>query len=224
MHHRDQAADAGADTTTEPFVPDVAAWDAWRPEEIGRRLAGAAAPWCVAAGWAIDLFLGEERRAHDDLEIAAPHDRFGEIAAALPELEFFVVGDGLAWPLADAGEQVELHHQTWARETATGRWQLDVFREPGDGDGWVYRRDPRIRLPYDRVIARTVTGIPYCRPEIALLFKAAAARPKDEADFAAVLPRLDPEARRWLTEALDLVHPGSAWRNALGSGDGETPD
>jgi len=204
---------------SESIVPDQAAWDPWRPDEIARRLAGVTAPWYVAAGWSIDLFLGEERRAHDDLEIAAPHGRFGEIAAALPDLEFFVVGDGLAWPLADAGDQVELHHQTWARETATGRWRLDVFREPGDGDGWVYRRDPRIRLPYDRVIARTVTGIPYCRPEIALLFKAAAARPKDEADFAAALPGLDPEARRWLAEALALVSPGHPWGDVLASGD-----
>ena len=41
-------------------------------------------PWRVSAGWAIDLFLGGERREHEDLELAVPADRFGEIAAALP--------------------------------------------------------------------------------------------------------------------------------------------
>lgn len=219
----DHAPAARSTLDPAPFVPDLAAWDAWRPEEIARRLAGVGAPWYVAAGWAIDLFLGGERRAHGDLEIAAPHDRFGEIAAALPGLEFIVVGDGLAWPLANAGEQYELHHQTWVREPGSGCWRVDVFREPGDADGWVYRRDARIRLPYERVIARTAAGIPYCRPEIALLFKAGSERPKDEGDFAAVLPRLGPEARSWLAGALGLVHPGHPWRAALGSGGRRRP-
>jgi hypothetical protein len=201
----------------EPFEPDVEKWDAWRPEEIARRLAGVAAPWYVAAGWSIDLFLGAERRAHEDLEIAVPHHRFDEVAAALPGFEFFVVGDGLAWPLAHAGDRVQTEHQTWVREPATELWRLDVFREPADGETWICRRDERIRLPYDEVIARTATGIPYCRPEIALLFKAKASRPKDEGDFAAVLPHLASAARRWLAEALALVHPDHRWLAELRS-------
>ena len=40
-------------------------WDAWRPEEVARRLTGVDAPWYVAAGWAIDLFLGGQRREHE---------------------------------------------------------------------------------------------------------------------------------------------------------------
>ena len=46
------------------------------------------------------------------------------------------------------------------------------------------------------MIARTDDGIPYAHPEIALLFKAKHADrgPKDEADFEAVLPRLEPDA------------------------------
>jgi hypothetical protein len=66
-------------------------------------------------------------------------------------------------------------------------------------------------LPYDRVIERTADGIPYGRPEIILLFKAKPARPKDDDDFAAVLPRLDTARRSWLAEAIDLVHPGHRW-------------
>jgi hypothetical protein len=192
-----------------PFEPDLSKWDAWRPEEVQRRFAGVTAPWYVAAGWAIDLFLGEERRPHDDIEVAVPHDRFEEIARALHGFEFFVVGSGLAHPLSPAA--IDQHHQTWVREPATGLWRLDVFREPSDGDTWICRRDPRIRLPYDRVISRTADGIPFARPEIVLLFKAKAARAKDDDDFAAVLPHLDEHRRAWLATALDLVHPGHRW-------------
>jgi hypothetical protein len=197
------------------FAPDVTAWAAWRPEEVARRFAEVEAPWCVAAGWAISLFLGYEHREHEDLEVAVPADGFGEIARRLGGYEFFVIGDGEAWPLASAGEMFDEHHQTWVREPATGWWRLDVFREPAEGETWICRRDERIRLPYERVIARTSEGIPYARPEIVLLFKAKAARPKDEDDLTAVLPRLDPEARRWLIDALGIVHPGHRWLETL---------
>ena len=73
----------------------------------------------------------------------------------------------------------------------------------------------RIRMPYDRAIERTPEGIPYGRPEIVLLFKAKAARPKDDDDFAAALPLLDEERRRWLADALGLVHAGHRWLAAL---------
>ena len=196
------------------FEPDVSLWEAWRPEEVARRLADVAAPWWVIAGWAIDLFLGVERRAHDDLEIAVPRASFGEIAAALHGCDFFVVGSGRALPLND--ETLETYHQTWVREQKTGRWRLDVIREPTDGDTWICRRDPRIRMPLAEVVERTSDGTPYARPEIVLLFKAKHARAKDENDFDAVLPELDVRRRLWLAEALTLVHPDHRWLNRLG--------
>jgi GNAT superfamily N-acetyltransferase len=193
------------------FAPDLTKWAAWTPLEVARRLAGVEAPWCVAAGWALDLFLGGEHRGHDDLEIAVPRDRFAETEAALDGFELFVAGDGVVRPLASARALLEDTHQTWVREPATRLWRLDVFREPCDGDTWICRRDERIRMPYARLIERTAGGIPYMRPEVVLLFKARHGRPKDDADLAAVLPRLDDERRRWLVGALELVHPGHRW-------------
>ncbi len=198
------------------FAPDLELWDAWRPEEVARRLAGVRAPWYVTAGWAIDLFLGYERRPHEDLEVAVPGDRFGELVAALDGFELYVVGGGLARPLGQADDQLETHHQTWVREPETGVWRLDVFREPSEGGTWICRRDERIRMPYDRLIERTRDGIPYGRPEVVLLFKAKTARPKDDGDLAAVLPLLEPDRRRWLADTLELVHPGHRWLGELG--------
>jgi hypothetical protein len=146
-----------------------------------------------------------------------PRGRFFGIAERLGGYELFVpsgdlTGPGLVWPLDRAPKALEGSHQTWVREPATGMWRLDVFREPSDGDTWICRRDERIRLPYHDVIERTDDGIPYARPEIVLLFKAKhSARPKDEADLAAVLPSLGPTRRKWLAEALALIHPGHPW-------------
>jgi hypothetical protein len=191
--------------------PDDAAWAAWTPQEAALRLAGVEAPWAIAGGWAIDLFLGRERRAHEDLEIGVPAGRFGEIAGALGELEFHVVARGVAAPVAEARESMKTVHQTWGLDRAANVWRIDVFREPHDGDHWVARRDESIRLPYDELIEHTADGIPYERPEVVLLFKAKHSRPKDEADLAAVLPHLNVERRRLLARWIEQVHPGHFW-------------
>jgi len=203
-----------ASSRTTRFEPDVEKWDAWRPEEAARRFAGVQAPWYVAAGWAIDLSLGGGHREHDDLEVAIPAHRFDEFVAALDGLEVFVVGtptDGWVTLLGHARDALSETHQTWVREPETGLWRIDLFREPSDDETWICRRDERIRMPFSEAILRTDSGIPYCRPEISLLYKARHAREKDQADFDAVVPQLEPAARRWLADAIELVHPGHAW-------------
>jgi hypothetical protein len=180
---------------------------------VTRRLAGVDAPWAVVAGWALDLFRGKQTREHEDLEIAVPERSYAAIAEALASFDHFAVGDGLAQPATE--ESLAAAYQTWVRERETGVWRLDVMREPWEGDTWICRRDQRIRRPGADVVARTSDGIPYQQPEIVLLFKAKAMRPKDEADFASVLPLLDSSRRRWLSDALALVHPGHRWLEAL---------
>jgi len=200
------------------FAPDVEKWDAWRPEEAARRFTGVDAPWYVAAGWAIDLFLGGGHREHEDLEVAIPAHRLDESVDALAGLEIFVVGtpaDGLVTPLESAREALPETHQTWVREPGSGLWRIDLFREPSDDETWICRRDERIRMPFAEAILRTEDGIPYARPEIALLYKAKAAREKDEADFAAVLLHLDQAARARFADWISLVHPGHAWLGPL---------
>lgn len=198
--------------------PDTYEWDAWRPEQAHRALAGVEAPWYVAAGWSIDLFLGGQRREHEDLEIAVPSARFGEFVAALDALELHPIVDHRAVPLAEVGDEALAEsHQTWALDRAAGVWRFDLFREPSEGETWIARRDESIRMPYSELIERTPGGIPYSRPEATLLFKAKHTREKDDADLAAVLPRLGPEQRRWLAAALELVHPGHRWIDELRS-------
>ena len=172
-------------------------------------LEGVGVPWYVLAGWALDLFRGRQTREHDDIEIGVPADRFEPIRAALSDYELFVVGDGRTWPPTD--EALAAHRQTWIRDPTSERWRLDVVREPWEGDVWIYRPDPRIRLQAPQLVSFTPDGIPFARPEVVLLFKARQARAKDEADFRELLPLLDDERRRWLAGALELTEPGHRW-------------
>ncbi|MFI9172352.1 nucleotidyltransferase domain-containing protein [Streptomyces lincolnensis] len=196
-------------------VPDAeelsARWaDAWRPEHVAERLAGVRAPWCVAAGWALDLFRGAQSRPHGDLEIAVPAAQFAEIRDRFPEYLWDAVGWGRIWAAADA-EVLAATHQTWLRDPASGQFLFDAFREPHEGLTWICRRDDGLRLPYDAIIERTAEGIPYLAPELVLLFKAKAARPKDQADFDGTLPLLDRARRDALSGWLERIHPGHRW-------------
>ena len=104
---------------SQRFDPDLSEWDAWHPAEAARRLAGVDVPWCVIAGWSLDLFRGRQTRDHEDLEIAVPERDFAKIRGALREHEVFAIVDGQATP-ADEAALAE-GHQTWVRDTAAGR-------------------------------------------------------------------------------------------------------
>ncbi len=193
------------------FEPDLSAWDAWRPGEVARPT-GREHDVVHHCGLGAGSPSRPQTRDHDDLEIAVPADRSSEFQRVLADYDLYVIGAGLP---ARSPRKLAEHHQTWVRERLTGLWRLDIMREPWEGDTWVFRRDARIRLPRERVIAHTPDGIPYARPEVAVLYKAKNARPKDDSDFARVLSLLDPAGRRWLAQSLELVHPGHRWLETL---------
>jgi uncharacterized protein CbrC (UPF0167 family) len=182
----------------------------WSPDQVARHLAGLTAPWCIAAGWALDLFRGTQTRAHGDIEIAVPAAAFAEVRDRFPGYAFDAVGSGRIWAEA-APDVLAATHQTWLRDRATGDYLLDVFREPHDGETWICRHDETIRLPYSEIIRRTPGGIPYLVPELVLLFKAKHARPKDQTDFDGTIPHLTQAQRQALAGLLARAHPGHRW-------------
>ena len=189
--------------------PDVDAWDSWHPRVVAARLSGLTVPWYVAAGWALDLFRGAQSRAHEDLEIAIPAGHFDEVAARFTDCDLYVPHPDSLRPFT--AETATTSHQTWAVPRSTGRWCVDIFREPHDGDRWICRRDETIRLPYDEIIEHDREGIPFLAPEFVLLFKAKLDRDKDRADLRGVLPLLDEARRGRLAQLLTRVHPGHSW-------------
>ncbi len=199
--------------------PGIDAWHAWSPQQAAVRLAGCGAHWCVVGGWAIDLFLGRQTRKHDDLEIAIPRDDFARVGAALRGYQLHAVGSGEVHALADDEMPPQDKHQTWVLDPTTQHWRIDVMLEPGDAQTWVFRRDESIRAPRASIVGLR-DGVPYLKPEAALLFKAPtktkSARPKDEADFNVCAPALDASARNWLRAALHRVHPQHSWIDRLG--------
>lgn len=183
-----------------------------------RRLASALpVDWFVVGGWAIDLFVGEQTRPHDDVDIGLAR---ADQAAARRLLEGWhyekvvPVGGGLSrqpWP---EDEWLELPiHEIHAHSPAGEHLEFLLLER--NGDQWVYRRDQRVTRAWSKLGFKSQLGIPVLVPEVVLLFKAKGHRSRDGADFEAVLPRLNKERRNWLRAALEIAHPGHRWLNYL---------
>ncbi|MCU1459675.1 MAG: amino acid transporter [Actinomycetia bacterium] len=170
--------------------------------------------WWIAGGWAIDLYLGRRTRDHDDVEIAVRFDDQGDLREALSGWDLHVVDEGSLRPW-ERGDGLELPlHQLWARRDSHAPWSLEILFEATEGDEWIFRRDPRVRLPVADFGRVASNGLPIVAPEVELLFKAKDPRVKDESDFAHALPALDPMARAWLHAALTLVFDDHPWLRA----------
>jgi hypothetical protein len=196
-------------------------WQPWGPQEVAVFFAPLAAPWWIAGGWAIDLFLGRQTREHEDIDVQvlrrdqhdvrALFDRW-DMQAALPPPR------DEAWPFRTwhRGEVLDPSiHDIWCRTTTTQPWALQLMLADTRADWWLFRRTPAIGRPLAAVGGVSPEGIPYLAPEIQLLYKAKGRRSKDEADFIATLPALGQERRRWLKTALAMVHPQHAWLDLL---------
>jgi hypothetical protein len=202
--------------TANDGLPDVASWRALSVDEIARAFDAVRAPWRIAGGWAIDLFLGEQTRAHGDIDVAMLRDDVGALRALQPEFDLHIAHDG-AFTRWDGGALEPARHQFWVRRRDDDAWAFEVLFEQHAAGSWVFRRDARIRVPLTKFGCATSDGVPYIAPEVALLYKAQhAGIARHAADFARAAPVLAPDARAWLRDALETAHPGHAWIAMLG--------
>jgi hypothetical protein len=178
------------------------------------------APWCVAGGWALDLFLGRETRAHADVDLAIFRADQHALQRHLSAWKLLKVEDGRLSPWA-AGERIRPPvHEIHAMRGHGEPGALEILLNERDGRRWVYRRDPAVTLPAARLIVRGADGVPALCPEVVLLYKCKALRDVDEEDFQRMRPHLDGERRAWLAAALALAGPGHRWIAELASGGG----
>jgi hypothetical protein len=188
-------------------------WQPLQPHAAPALFGGLVAPWWIAGGWAIDLFIGRETRAHEDLDIGVFRDDQQAIQAQLVSRGFELhcsdpPGTLRPWqPGEMLGERVQ---DVWCRRAPDAPWEFQLMLNPGGGDAWISRRDPAYSMPLsDALIERD--GLRCLAPQIQLHFKAKSNRPKDLADLENALPLLDQPARQWLLRALTRTYPGHAW-------------
>ena len=189
-------------------------WDPPPLADVVALFRGFAAPWWVAGGYAIELAVGRSFREHGDIDIALLRRDHLAVRSHLAAWDCHAAdppGQLRPWPL---GESLPPHvHDVFVRELGGEAWRFQLMLDESEGDTWIYRRDARIRRPLAEVI-EPHRDPPRLSPEIQLLYKSRRLLPKDEQDFAAMLPLLTPAQRAWLSAALATEHgddPQHAW-------------
>ena len=172
-------------------------------------------PWWIAGGWALDLYLGTQSRAHGDLDIGVLRRDITTVLAALSSWEIVAAKDGALAPLRVGETPHSAVHSFWCRPVGTTLWTLELMLDECVEGAWSYRREPSIQRPFSAMIQRSPSGIPYLAPEIQLLYKARSARARDQADFELVGPRLGTPARTWLVDSLVRTEARHPWISAL---------
>jgi hypothetical protein len=190
----------------------------YSPEEARELLDGCRLDWWIAGGWALDLFLDERTRDHEDLDVAIlRRDEIG-FREVLRSWEIWPgLGDGQleARPIA-AHEPLALDRDVlWCRPSSREDWAFELLLSRSVGDEWVFKRDERVRLPLTSLGFITSSGLPILRPEVVLLFKAKGLREKDQQDFDRIAPGLNSHSRSWLYGSLEIAHPGHPWITRL---------
>jgi hypothetical protein len=179
----------------------------------------------VCGGWAIDLFVGEVTREHEDVEIGVVRDDQEAVRSLFAGWGLYKAVSG-HWVPWEEGERLELPiHQVLARPPGSDppgeqweprSWELEFFLNEVHDGVWRSRRDPRVMRPLEDVFLRSASGIPIVAPEVQLLYKAKHRRDKDEHDFRTARPLLSARQRAWLKEALEIAHPEDPWLAELG--------
>lgn len=181
-------------------------WKRFEIDQFSSLIRGTAAPWWVAGGLAIDLFLGRTTRTHEDLDIVIDREDQKEFLRVLsgwdlrathPPGTLQTLKGNLASPSANA---------IWCRENESAAWRFEFLLAPFSSDEWIYRRTAKIRGPRDSFGWKTSDGVQVISPEIQLLYKSKARRLKDEEDFQNCWPALDQKQKAWLKEVITIEH------------------
>ena len=103
----------------------------------------------------------------------------------------------------------------WGRESPDAPWRFEFLLHEINKQLWTFRYSVLVQHPLRIIEGFTPDRIPYLKPEIALLYKAARLREVDMQDFHKVLPHLNNEQRSQLAGDLHKFEPAHSWLTAL---------
>ncbi|MDP5228147.1 MULTISPECIES: hypothetical protein [Arthrobacter] len=192
--------------TPTPVTP----WVLQTPQDVARLLDAVDVRWWLSGGVALDHWLGRKIQERGNTDVSTTSADVARLVDLLPErFSAWVAVDEVLTPWNEVPEGVDVQPVS-IHDDQAGTWVLRVNVEDGIQRAWLYRRDPRLQLPWERAVL-DVGGIPTGAPEVQLVWKALRPRPQDDVDKDAVLPALSEEARAWWERSILSVHPHSTW-------------
>jgi len=202
-------------------------------------LENAPVSWAVCGGFAIDLFLGKETRAHGDIDICVFEKDRENILKHMLKSNWQVYefrGNGKVRSLnaalssepgrnlmctSGACELVKFYpceeeQLLWYEFFHTGLKQLDYVEflfNTSMEDAFNFDKSKGIKRELSKAILYH-EGIPYLAPEIVLLYKASNADNAEyQYDFEQAYLHMNEEQKSWFLQGLDTLYPaGHKWR------------
>jgi len=163
------------------------------------------APYWIAGGWAVDLFLGHQTRPHRDIEIAM--DRKDQQALrnlkGITHIEYVQNGIKEIW----AGGFLNLPVHELHCYLNTGK-TVEVLLNEFDAVHWFYRRNRAIKRGREVFPSTPGGAMPI---EIVLLYKSGDMREVDQQDFNAAHLLLTPDQKDWLYNAISIQDMSHSW-------------
>src|ERR1700753_3418450 len=132
-------------------------WDPLQPAAVQELLAELDVWWCLSGGWALDLLLGHETRAHGDTDVTVLRSDTQRVREHLSAWDLHVadppgVGTLREWHVgSELGSEL---HDVWCRRTSSDPWCLQLMINEIESGEWIYRRDGRIRRPIETLAGR----------------------------------------------------------------------
>ncbi|GAB3059039.1 nucleotidyltransferase domain-containing protein [Salinicoccus sesuvii] len=180
---------------------------------VDRWMNGFKGRWCIADGWAIDLFLEKETRVHSDIEVMVFRDDQKLLEKHFSDWHISKVEDGklVTWK----GEYLKKPTHELHATHKTTEWKIEMLLNEEDEENWVFRREKRIRKPLAEIVHLSRSGLPYLSLEVVLLYKAKSVNKKDIHDFNKAVCAVSHTQRAWLQDALYVHLPKHTWLEQL---------
>lgn len=198
------------------FLRIYGPWEPLTPAQVQELMTGFPAPWWIVGGHAIEAFTGVPR-FHEDIDLVVFSDDFAHLRDQLGGRYHLWSNHGGTFRFIDDRfpEPLDPLSQIWVREHAMAPWLIDIPMNPSVDGRWQSKRDPDLVADLDEVTWVAETGVRYLNPEVVLHYKATQRRAKDEIDLGNVLPRLAPEKRTWLLDAVTRIDGEHPWRDRI---------
>jgi len=133
---------------------------------VQQQLSGLPIRWWIAGGWALDV---EGRLPHSDIDVAVLRPEHEALREYLADWDLHIAHKGALRPWT-RGPVGPPENAIWARPSTDEPWQIDFKIEPVDGECWLYRRDPTVRVPIAE-LGVMVDGISFLSPAVVRLYR-----------------------------------------------------
>jgi len=144
-------------------LPDYNTWNILTIKEITATLQQL--DWILAGGYALALFVRENYRKHNDIDILIKREDQKEILKYFDQDRIFIAKEGRFYEFSDKEYYKKPLQDIWVLSEDKKSWCLQIMLFDVIDACWIYKRNEEIRLPLKEIYFKS-QEIKVLKPEI----------------------------------------------------------